>query len=64
MGEPFVTASGKLLTEADLEELAEQACRGYTMDEDDNWIPNTEDNPDCPIHGGANGARLSDLIDP
>jgi hypothetical protein len=64
MTEPLVTKTGKVLTEAEIEALAEQACRGYTYDEATHkWMPNEHDNPDCPIHGGAVGARLSDLID-
>jgi hypothetical protein len=58
----YRTKSGKILTEAELDALAEQACRGYTFDEDTGkWISNEADNPDCPVHGAASGARLEDL---
>jgi hypothetical protein len=60
----YKTKTGKILTDADIEALAEQACWGYTLGDDGKWTPNTKDNsddPDCPIHGRGTGARLEDL---
>lgn len=57
----YRTRTGKVLTEADLDALAEEAERGYEIDpakgvtctcERDDKLAITAYAPDCPIHAG------------
>jgi hypothetical protein len=37
---PLVTKTGKVLTDEDIEALADEAERGYTRTEDGRWVVN------------------------